>query len=186
MPNYFNKTMIKNSMQYALYAFLTTLLLSFLFSLIKLNKTLISIFNYLIFFIFIFLGTLILRENFYNKNLSFYDFFISGALISLFTSLLFFSFTYIYYDIINPEGIEEIIRIQEESIHELNINETQATFILDFFKKFITPITISISVALNYIFFGILFSFIASFFIKKKREKENYKNNTNYMEENLN
>jgi len=98
----------------------------------------------------------------YGKALGF------RTLTIFFASLIIAFYTYLLYKVIDPLLIDkELLKFEQTMVAQGKPDE-EIDIVLDFSRKFITPITKTISTIIGLTFLGFIFSLITSLIIKKK------------------
>lgn len=133
------------------------------------NQTVAQWLNYAIIIAGIWLGNKNFRDKMNFGNLTYGKSLGSGVLISLFSSIIFAFYTFVFFKIIDPGSIEKIYEVAEQSMMKQGtMSEKDIEMAMEVTKKMMTPFSMSIFVILGFVFWGFLFSLIISIFVKKK------------------
>lgn len=160
----------RNSATYGAITGMALIITGVLFYIINLeNQSIAQWINYAVIVGGIFIGTKNFRDkmNFgritYGKSLG------SGVLISLFASIIFAFYTFIFFKYIDPAALEKIYEITEQSMMKQGtMSDQQIEAAMEVTKKMMTPFSMSLFIILGFVFWGFLFSLIISIFVKKQ------------------
>lgn len=164
----------KNSMNFGAIvglAFIVYAVILFVFGLTE-SKT-AGYINYLILIAGIFVGTKQFRDNYNNGLISYANALGSGTLISLFASIIMAFYMYIFMQYIDPDAMDKMMVLAEESLLDRGIPEDQIEMQMEMSKKLISPGFVSIITIPTFTFFGFLFSLITSAILKKEGDPFN-------------
>lgn len=93
----------------------------------------------------------------------------AGTVIGLYAGIIMAIFTFLLYEIIDPDLVGKLLTFTEEKILESGrVPEEMMDQVMEQQKKFMTPLILSIGSIINYVFFGVVVSLIASIFLKKE------------------
>lgn len=134
------------------------------------ESTIIQMLNYFVIISIIFLGTIKFRDS-QNGFISYGKSFVSGFLISFIASLIFSIYTFINLTFIDVNGIERILKMLEEQLLMQGTPDDQVEALMGLYRKFLSPVIMSIGSIFTYTFMGVLFSLIISTFVKKVDSK---------------
>jgi hypothetical protein len=98
----------------------------------------------------------------YSKALGF------GTLLSLFASLIVAFYTFVLYKIVDPGLIGKFLIFLEEKLLKAGTPENQIDTMMNFYKKFLTPLTLSIGQVFSLTLLGFIFSLIIAIFFKRQ------------------
>ena len=93
----------------------------------------------------------------------------AGTIIGLYAGIIGAIFTYLLYTVIDPDLTGKLLTFTEEKFIESGrVPEEMIDTIMEQQKKFMAPWIMSIGAVINYVFFGVVVSLIASIFLKKE------------------
>ncbi|MBA7588353.1 hypothetical protein ES708_30408 [subsurface metagenome] len=93
----------------------------------------------------------------------------AGTIIGLYAGIIGAIFTFLLYEVIDPDLMGKLLTFTEEKILESGrVPEEMVDQIMETQKKFMAPWIMSIISIINYVFFGVVVSLIASIFLKKE------------------
>ena len=93
----------------------------------------------------------------------------AGTVIGLYAGIIGAIFTYLLYTVIDPDLLDKLLTFTEEKIVESGrVPEEMIDQTMEMQKKFMAPWIMSIIAVINYVFFGVVVSLIASIFLKKE------------------
>lgn len=109
------------------------------------------------------------RDNFNNGLVSYSQSLKIGTSVVFFASVILAFYTYIFVTFINPEYLENIIKIAEQEIlnSDPEISDEDLDLALSMTQKMLQPQWMSTLSVLGGTFMGFFYSLIISFFIKK-------------------
>jgi len=109
------------------------------------------------------------RDNFNNGFVSYSQSLKIGTSVVFFASVILAFYTYIFVTFINPEYLENIIKIAEQEIlnSDPEISDEDLDLALSMTQKMLQPQWMSTLSVLGGTFMGFFYSLIISFFIKK-------------------
>jgi len=124
---------------------------------------------------FLIIGTIIYsiimyRDNFNNGLVSYSESLKIGTSVVFFASVLLAFYTYIFVTFINPEYLENIIKIAEQEIlnSDPEISDEDLDLALSMTQKMLQPQWMATLSVLGGTFMGFFYSLIISFFVKKE------------------
>lgn len=165
----------KVAFQYGLLLALALILLSLVFYLAgdATNKW-AGYLSYPIIVVFLVYGIIKFRNDINNGAISYGKALGLGTLISLFAGIIYAVYSFVFYQFIGPEVIDEILIKAEETIimQNPNISTSELDMALSFTRSFTNPIMLSIGSIFSYTFIGFIFSLIIAIFLKKKPVEE--------------
>ena len=111
----------------------------------------------------------IYRDNFNNGFVSYSQSLKIGTSVVFFASVILAFYTYIFVTFINPEYLENIIKIAEQEIlnSDPEISDEDLDLALSMTQKMLQPQWMSTLSVLGGTFMGFFYSLIISFFVKK-------------------
>jgi hypothetical protein len=93
----------------------------------------------------------------------------AGTVISLYAGVIMAVFGIILYTVIDPDLINKLYTFMEEQmINQGRLSEAMIEQQMGFMKKLMTPVTVNLFAILNYVFYGVLVSLVASIFLKRE------------------
>jgi hypothetical protein len=109
------------------------------------------------------------RDNFNNGLVSYSQSLKIGTSVVFFASVILAFYTYIFVTFINPEYLENIIKIAEQEIlnSDPEISDEDLDLALSMTQKMLQPQWMSTLSVLGGTFMGFFYSLIISFFVKK-------------------
>lgn len=109
------------------------------------------------------------RDNFNNGFISYSQSLKIGTSVVFFASVILAFYTYIFVTFINPEYLENIIKIAEQEIlnSDPEISDEDLDLALSMTQKMLQPQWMSTLSVLGGTFMGFFYSLIISFFVKK-------------------
>jgi len=109
------------------------------------------------------------RDNFNNGFVSYSQSLKIGTSVVFFASVILAFYTYIFVTFINPEYLENIIKIAEQEIlnSDPEISDEDLDLALSMTQKMLQPQWMSTLSVLGGTFMGFFYSLIISFFVKK-------------------
>ena len=110
------------------------------------------------------------RDNFNNGLVSYSESLKIGTSVVFFASVLLAFYTYIFVAFINPEYLENIIKIAEQEIlnSDPEISDEDLDLALSMTQKMLQPQWMATLSVLGGTFMGFFYSLIISFFVKKE------------------
>jgi hypothetical protein len=110
------------------------------------------------------------RDNFNNGLVSYSESLKIGTSVVFFASVLLAFYTYIFVTFINPEYLENIIKIAEQEIlnSDPEISDEDLDLALSMTQKMLQPQWMATLSVLGGTFMGFFYSLIISFFVKKE------------------
>ncbi len=98
----------------------------------------------------------------YSKALGF------GTMLSLFASLIVAFYTFVLYKIVDPGLTDKFLIFLEENLLKAGTHENQVDTMMNIYKKFLSPLTLSIGQVFGLTFQGFVFSLILAIFFKRQ------------------
>ena len=128
-----------------------------------------SILNNLLIIGFIIYSISLYRDNFNNGLISYYEALKLGTTVAFFSSVLVAFYTFIYITYLNPEMLDNILNMTEQSILQSSpeISDEELDLALEMTSRFTQPHWLMIMGVLSGTFMGFLYSLVISFFLKK-------------------
>lgn len=161
-------SLLKNSMNFGALNGVAMMIISLLIYLLGIPQNfIVSLVIYTINIVFIIYGTLFLRNQYLNGEISYGKALSSGILISLFMSILVAFFIFIFFKFIGTDELNKILEQTEEKMYNQGMSEDQIELAMEITKKYTTPMYMALGTIFSYTFMGFIFSLITSAFIKK-------------------
>ena len=91
-----------------------------------------------------------------------------GTLNSLFASLILAFFTFLLFKIVDKTLIEKFLIFLEEQLLKSGAKDAQVDMLMPMYRKFMTPLTYSLSMIFSITLMGFIFSLIIAIFFKKE------------------
>ncbi len=128
-----------------------------------------SILNNLLIIGFIIYSISLYRDNFNNGFISYYEALKLGTTVAFFSSVLVAFYTFIYITYLNPDMLDNILNMTEQSILQSRpeISDEELDLVLEMTSRFTQPNWLMIMGLLSGTFMGFLYSLVISFFLKK-------------------
>ena len=126
--------------------------------------------SYIIIIVIVFIGTKKQRDE-SNGILSYSKGLGTGVVISIIGTAIFAIFTYILYEIIDPDLITRLHYIQEQEMIKTGIDEDSIKLAMTMVKKYTNSLMMFFGVLVGLSIFGIFISLITSAIIKKTETK---------------
>jgi len=93
----------------------------------------------------------------------------AGTVIGLYAGIIGAIFTFLLYEVIDPDLMGKLLTFTEEKIAETGrVPEEMIEQTMEIQKKFMAPWIMSISAVIGTVFYGVVVSLIASIFLKKE------------------
>ncbi len=110
------------------------------------------------------------RDNHMGGFITYGQSFMTGFLTALFAAIGVGIFSYIFMSLMPPEFFTNMLNMAEDSIYEKypDFTDEQVEVALSYQKKLMNPTMMSIVSFLAFTFFGLIFSLLASIFIKRE------------------
>ena len=110
------------------------------------------------------------RDKYLGGTITYGQSFMTGFLTALFAAIGSGVFTYIFMSLMPPEFIQNMLQQAEDKMFESNpeLTDEQIDMAMGMTKKFMNPGMMAGMAFLAYTFFGLIFSLLASIFIKKE------------------
>lgn len=162
-------SIVKNAMNYgAIVGFSLIFVAVVLYFFNITESSIANVFQYIIIFGGIVLGTVSYREKGLDGSISYGNSVRSGTLISLFASIILGFYLFLFFKIIDPAAMEKVFIMAEEQLLSNGTPEEQVEMGMEMYKKMMSPMFMAISTIFTFTIFGLIFSLIASIFIKKE------------------
>ena len=128
----------------------------------------LGILNYVILIAGIIYGTKSYRDQYLNGYISYGKSLGTGVLISVFAGVIMGIFTYLLYEVIDPELLEKNLKILQEQMLQRGVPESQVEVMSEVQEKFRSPLILMFSSIFTYGLMGLIFSLITSIFTKNE------------------
>ncbi|MFP4042645.1 MAG: DUF4199 domain-containing protein [Bacteroidales bacterium] len=129
----------------------------------------LGVLNYIILVAGIIIGTKAYRDQYLDGYISYGKSLGTGVLISVFAGVVTGVFTYLLYAVIDPQLLDESIKIIQEEMLQKGVPEGQIEMMTEMQKEFQSPLIMMISSIFSYGFMGLIFSLITSIFTKNNK-----------------
>lgn len=118
-------------------------------------------------------GTIQLRDKHRGGILTYGQSFTSGMLIGLYTGVMSAIFTFVFYKFFVPEQIQVLLDKVEEQMLERapQLTDQELDMAMAMTAKFMTPIGMAFGSVIYLFIAGVIFSLLASIFIKRESPK---------------
>ncbi|MFH1295825.1 MAG: DUF4199 domain-containing protein [Bacteroidota bacterium] len=115
-------------------------------------------------------GTLDYRKKVLNGFMSYGKAFSTSLMIVLFASILVAIYTFLFFQVIAPDAVQDVIELSRQSALERDpeITDEQLEQGMQMFSFIMTPIGMAISGMLSQLITGAVISLITSIFLKKE------------------
>ncbi|GAB1405166.1 DUF4199 domain-containing protein [Lentimicrobium sp.] len=113
-------------------------------------------------------GTITYRDKHSGGYLSYKRCLGSGVLISLVAGVLMGIYSFVFFQFFDPEMINKMLELAGQNMADKGMTEDQIDQAMNVTRKFMTPLWMTITSLLSIVFWGTIFSLIASIFIKKE------------------
>jgi len=123
--------------------------------------------SYLLLIASIIIGTKNYREKILSGSITYGQAVGYAVLISSFASIILAFYNFVLTTFIDPNFIQNFQRNQEELLLLNGMSEAQVERLMEYTQKNMSPAIWAFSVALNLVFWGLIFSLITSIFLKK-------------------
>jgi hypothetical protein len=154
--------------RYAIICSLITIVYNLLLYAINLStNTWLSLINYLILLIIIFIAIKDYRDRDQVGFISFGKAFSVGILVALFVGIIFAIYYRIFVSYIDPHFIRDVMDKQVQNLEAKGYSQEQIDRGMVFANKFTSPIFNIIGTIISYCFFGLILSLIESAILKK-------------------
>lgn len=102
-----------------------------------------------------------------------------GALISLVASILFGIYVYIFYSVISPETLQDMIVQMEENLLQSQQDPEMIEKASESMKKFMTPAVMAVGSGIFYFLIGLVVSLFAAIFTRQKDSSNPFNRTSN-------
>lgn len=163
--------MWKHSLMYGIYLGVVLIILSLVFYILDLHaETWTAYISYAFIFGGVVLASVTYRDKYLGGFISYGQSFSAGFLTGLFAAIIGAIFSYFFIMYLGEEFVELQMEKAEEQILDSNpdIEDAELDLALNWTKKMMNPTWISVIALLGSTFFSLVFSLIASIFIKKE------------------
>ncbi|MFO8234561.1 MAG: DUF4199 domain-containing protein [Bacteroidales bacterium] len=127
----------------------------------------LGVLNYIILVAGIIIGTKSYRDQYLGGYISYGKSLGTGVLISVFAGVVMGIFTYLLYAVIDPQLLDESIKIVQEEMLNKGVPEGQIEMMTEIQQKFQSPAVMMFSSIFSHGFMGLIFSLITSIFTKR-------------------
>ena len=124
--------------------------------------------TYLVLFTGIVLAAKDYRDNLNGGNLTVGKTIALGTLIAFIAGLLGVVYFFFYTNVLNPDFMEQVLLQTEQQMIDQGLDDDQIEQAMAMTKKFTNPMMMSIFTVVFYTIFGLIFSVIAGFVMKKE------------------
>jgi hypothetical protein len=162
---------IKQTMTYGLItgiALIIYTLILYMADMLLDQNTILGLINYMILIAGIYIGTKSYRDQNLNGFISYGKSLGTGVLISVFAGIVMGVFTYLLYEVIDPQLLEKSMRLVQEEMLKRGVPESQVETLTEAQRAMRSPIVLMFGSILTYGFMGFIFSLITSIFTKKE------------------
>ncbi len=162
---------LKTTMTYGLITGLVlivyTLILYMTDNLVQSNLFL-GVINYIILIAGIVMGTKSYRDQYLSGYISYSKSLGTGVLISIFAGVILGVFTYLLYQVIDPELMDKSIRLIQEEMLKSGVPESQVETMTEVQRNIRSPLVMMVGSIFSYGILGLIFSLITSIFTKNE------------------
>ena len=165
------KSLFQNALYFGVITGIVYILVSMLYYVLDVDRT--GWVNYITFVVLIagiFFGTKTFRDKFSGGFLSYGRCLGSGVLISLVVGVIMAVFTYLFYAYFDTGELARLIEATEQNMVDKGMTDEQIDQAMAISSKFMTPLTMSVSLIFGMVFWGTIFSLILSIFLKKEND----------------
>jgi len=145
-----------------------TLLLYATNNLLKQNFAL-SVLNYVILIAGIVIGTRSYRDQSLGGFITYGKALGYGVVVCVFTGIVVGIFTYLLYEVIDPELMEQNMKVIQEEMLNRGMSADQVEAMTEMQARFRTPFMMLIGSIFTYSLLGLIFSLVTSAFLKKDK-----------------
>lgn len=129
--------------------------------------------SWLIYLGFIYWSASAYRDKFMGGFISYLKSFVYGVRITVLAGIIIGFFFFVLVKFVNP-GLVEVLQAEaEEAYLQMGLTEKQVEGMADAIAMVANPWTLMFSNIINGLFFGVIFSLIVSFFVKRKGDPFN-------------
>lgn len=107
-------------------------------------------------------------KNYYNGFASYAKLFTGTLLMTCVSAIIVSCFTFIFYTLIAPEQIEQMLQLAKNNLYENNIPDDQIEIAFEYSKMFMTPIALSLFALLGNVLQATIINLITSAINQKK------------------
>ncbi len=161
----------KHALVYGAYVTAALIVLSLAFYVLDLyGQTWTGYISYAVLLIGVVIASYHYRDNHLGGFITYGQSFMTGFLTALFAAIGVGIFSYIFMSLMPPEFTQNILDQAEEKMLENNpeLTDEQIDMAMNMTKKFMNPGMMAGMAFLAYTFFGVIFSLLASIFIKRE------------------
>ena len=161
----------KHALIYGAYVTAVLIVLSLVFYVLDLyGQTWTGYISYGVLLIGVVIASYHYRDNHMGGSITYGKSFMTGFLTALFAAIGVGIFSFIFISLMPPEFIQNMLDQAEEKMLENNpeLTDEQIDMAMGMTKKFMNPGMMAGMAFLAYTFFGVIFSLLASIFIKKE------------------
>jgi hypothetical protein len=92
----------------------------------------------------------------------------TGVGIAFFGSIMVAFYTFVFFNYMDPEMLEELILRAEDQMYDQGLPDDQVEMAMTYTRKFMAPIPMALMVILSYTIIGFIISLITSAILKKE------------------
>jgi hypothetical protein len=93
---------------------------------------------------------------------------VTGVGIAFFGSIMVAFYTFVFFNYMDPEMLEELILRAEDQMYDQGLPDDQVEMAMTYTRKFMAPIPMALMVILSYTIIGFIISLITSAILKKE------------------
>lgn len=132
------------------------------------NK-LIGMFSYIILLAFLFISIKKAREVKYEGLMSFGQGYGSGFKTGVFAAILVAVYTFVFYEFIDPDALNQILEISEQEMYKnKSLTEEQIETALEMSSKFIQPLPMMITTLFSFVIITAILALVPAAILKSK------------------
>lgn len=161
----------KHSLLYGLYIGIALIILSLLFYITDLyTQSWVGYVNYAVILVGVVFASIAYRDKYMDGVITYGKSVSAGFMSGLFAGVLVAIYTIVFMTVMGEEYIQTLMEIAEEKMlsSQPNMSDEEIEMAMNMTKKMMTPGWVSVMVFLGNGFFALVFSLIASIFIKKE------------------
>ncbi len=167
-------SLFNNAVKYGLYTAAALILMSLLLFALNLHMiTWLSYLQYVILIAGIVMATIHYRDKINSGYISFGKAFQTGLYISLLIGILMAVYLWVYYALINPNGIQEIMEMSEQMLLDKGFSDEMIDAQLAVTGKMMKMPILNLMAFVGMTFWGIIISLITSAILKKNDDSFN-------------